>query len=330
MNSLLDGYSKVQEYAEYSKEVNQKYLCITDHGTMGAIPQQVAQADKHKLTPLYGCELYVNPMQFEAKDRYETQAFRAALETDEEKKRFSKNHHLLAIAYTDEGYSNLVQISSWGWIHGFYFRPRVNHEVLMRHKEGIIFTSTCANSEIANAFFAGGDEAGFAMIEKYMAMFGENFYLELMMLDFKLQKPYDAFLLRAREKYGLPFFLSCDCHYCLKEHSENQRLTLMMQKGRTMQEMDALIASGADDIFELQDTNLWMKSEDELNEKWESDYQDTIDYDLFMQAKATTVEICRKAGNVQIDRSLKLPRFLMTMKSCWKRLRLGLFVANCR
>ena len=147
----------------------------------------------------------------------------------------------------------------------------MNHQALVEHKEGLIFTSTCANSEIANAFFEGGDDAGFAMVEKYMAMFGEHFYLELMMLDFKLQKPYDVFLLKAHDRYGIPLILTQDCHYCKKEHSHYQRLMLMQQTNRTLQEIEELKASGeGEDLFELQDENLWMKSEEELDAKHRS------------------------------------------------------------
>ena len=306
--SLLDGFAKVHEYAERSKEVNQKYLVITDHGVMGAVPQQIHESEKHNLTPIFGVEFYVNNMQPKVSRKEESAEFRKSLSPEDQKK-FGKSNHLLGIAYTDKGYSNLVRLSSWGWIHGFYRRPRLNHEIIQQHKEGIIFTTTCANSEIANAFFSGGDESGFEMIEKYMAMFGENFYLELMMLDFKLQKPYDSFLLRVHDKYGLPLILSQDCHYCKKEHSHNQRLMLMMQTNRTIQEIEELKASGeGEDLFELQDENLWMKSEDELNEKWESDYQDTIDYELYKQAKRNTVEVCKIASGVKIDRSIKLPQ----------------------
>lgn len=314
MFSLLDGFSKVHEYAEHSKAVNQKFLVITDHGVMGAVPQQISEADKHGLKPVFGCELYVNQMQPKSNTRAETAEFRKQL-SDEEQKKFNKSSHLLALAYSDVGYSNLVRLTSWGWIHGFYRKPRVNHEALMQHKEGLIFTSTCANSEIANAFFdaggpEGGDDAGFEMIEKYMAMFGDKFYLELMMLDFKLQKPYDAFLIRAHNKYGIPLIMSQDCHYCKKEHSRYQRLMLMQQNNRTLQQIEELIASGeGEDLFELQDENLWMKSEQELNHMWETtEYRDIIDYELYKQAKSNTVSLCENAAGVEINRDIKLPR----------------------
>lgn len=341
--SLLDGFAQVGEYAERMKEVNQKYLCITDHGVMGAIPQQISECDKHKLFPLFGCELYINPMQPKATCRDESAEFRRSLgdgtkTPTPEQKRFDKSCHLLAIAHNAVGYANLVRLSSWAWIHGYYRRPRINHEVLMQYKEGITFTSTCGNSEIANAYMGkdnGGENgfneaAGFEMIEKYMAMFGEHFYLELMMLDWKMQKPYDAFLIRAHEKYHIPLVLSQDCHYCKKEHSHNQRLMLMRQNKLTLADIDRLIESGeAEDLFELQDTNLWLKSEDELDVKWESDYHDVIDYELYKQAKANTVKICEYAKGVQLDREIKLPRIPDAEAVLWDEVLKGFKRRNC-
>lgn len=328
--SLLDGFARVHEYAEYQKQINQKFLCITDHGVMGAIPQQVAESEKHKLFPLFGCELYINAMQPKVANRDESAAYRKALGDEVLQKKFDKSSHLLAIAYNNVGYSNLVRLSSWAWIHGYYRRPRINHEILMELKEGIIFTSTCGNSEIARAFFDDGEDAGFAMVEKYMAMFGEHFYLELMMLDWKMQKPYDAFLIKAHDKYHIPLILTQDCHYCKKEHSHNQRLMLMQQNKRTLAEVEALVESGeGEDLFELQDTNLWLKSEDELNDKWESSYQDCIDYELYKQAKSNTVKLAEFAKGVQIDREIKLPMIPDADVVLWEEIKRGFVQRAC-
>ena len=328
--SILDGFATVAEYAEYQKEIDQEFLCITDHGTMGAVPQQIAQCDKHGLHPLFGCEMYINSMQPESQTREDTRNFYKTL-SEEDQPKFRKSNHLLGIAYTDEGYSNLVKLTSWGWIHGYYYKPRINHEVLKKYHKGIIFTTTCANSEVANAFFAGGDEAGFAMIEKYLEMVDpEHYYLELMMLDFDLQKPYDAFLIRAHEKYGLPLILSQDCHYCRKQHSHNQRLMLMQQNRRTIQDIQAMIDAGkADELFELQDANLWLKSEQELNAKWESDFSTIIDYELYKQAKANTVKVANMAKGVEIDRALKLPKIPDCEIKLWEEALKGFKARGC-
>lgn len=306
-HSLLDGLATCSELAERATKINQKFLCVTDHGMMAAIPRQIKECEERNLHPIIGCEIYLNPAQIELKYG-ENFADHIESWSDEDKKLARKSYHLLAIAYNAIGYKNLVRLSSWAWIHGFYRKPRVNHEMLLRHKEGIIFTSCCYNSEIGQAFDRGGDEAGFEMIEKYMAMFGKNFYLELMMLDFKKQKPYDAFIIRAHNKYHIPVILTQDVHYCNPEDSDLQRKMLMIQTKKTLKEIqEAQNENEMAEMFELQDKNLWMKSEDELNQKWESDYKDIIDYELFKKAKANTVEICNLAKGIEIDRSVKLP-----------------------
>lgn len=312
--SLLDGYAHPEEYAEYSSKVNQKFLCITDHGMMACIPRQIKACEDHNIFPIFGCELYLNPMQPDtSKEDYET--FMKALSEDE-KKYLRKSFHILAVAHNEIGYSNLVRLSSWGWTHGLGGRPRrprVTHEQLIKYKEGITFTSGCYNSEIGQAFEGfcgpGGDEAGFAVIEKYMAMFGRNFYLELMLLDFSKQKPYDAFLIRAHERYGVPLVLTNDCHYCYKDDARMQRIMLQIQTKKTNAEIEDAIRRNPDiDFFELQDTNLWMKSEEEVNSMWMQNYSDVIPVDLFNQSKANTVRICEKAKGVQLDRNIKLPQ----------------------
>jgi DNA polymerase-3 subunit alpha len=285
-------------------------LCISDHGMLAVIPRMLKACEKNKLNALFACELYVNPLQIEYNTDTELQKYIKSLAPPDLKIMRRKGYHLLAIAYNEVGYSNLVTLTSLAWTKGFYYRPRVNHEQLMKYKEGIIFTSCCYASEVGQAFEKGGEDAANVMIEKYIGLFGkENFYLEIMLLDFNRQKPYDVFILKAADRYGLKLILSNDVHYCYKEDSEYQRLMLMVQTQNTIQDIQKKLAEDSMvDLFELQDANLWMKTEEELNEKWQNDYSDVIDYDLFNQAKRNTVEICRKAKGVRLDRSIKLPQ----------------------
>jgi DNA polymerase III subunit alpha len=275
---------------------------------MGAVPRQIQACEEYGREPIFGCELYVQPMQPELKEGEKTTDLTEDM-NPEERKRLGKSYHLLALATSQKGYSNLVNLSSLAWTRGFYRKPRVNHEMLLRHKEGIIFTSCCYNSEIGQAFEHGGDDAGFAMVEKYIGMFGkDNFYLEIMLLDFSKQKPYNKFIMRAHDKYGLPVILTSDCHYSQREDSKMQRLMLMVQTRKTLQEIqEKMDREETADLFELQDTNLWMKSEEELNEKWASDYSDTIPLEFFEEAKRNTVKVAERAKGVKLDRSVKLP-----------------------
>ena len=313
--STLDGLGTVESYAIRAPNINQNFLTISDHGMMGAIPRQIRACDKindkmgkDKLSPIFACELYLNRLQPESNGIEDMRKFIQDLD-EEDKENINPSAHLLAIAYNQEGYKNLVRLSSWGWTKGYYRRPRVNYEQLRKYKDGIIFTSCCYNSEIGRAFDAGGEEPAMEMIQAYIDMFGkDHFYLELMLLDFKKQKPYDAFIVKASQHFGLKLIITNDCHYCNKDDSKFQRYMLMIQTKRTVPELQKLMAeNNMQDFFELQDSNLWMKSEEELNSKWLSDYSDIIPYELFCEAKKNTVEICRKAKGVMLDRSLKLP-----------------------
>lgn len=313
--STLDGFGTVEEMGNRAVAINQKFLTISDHGMMGVVPRQIKICDKlndqlgkDTLSPIFAVEFYVNPIQPESTGLEFMQKFMKDLNEDEQKI-CKGSPHLLAIAYSEEGYKNLVRLSSWGWTKGFYRRPRVNYEQLIKHKEGLFFTSCCYNSEVGKAFDKHGEDAANEVIERYISMFGkDHYFLEIMLLDFKKQKPYDAFIIKAHEKYGLKLILTNDCHYCLEEDSHYQRLTLMVQTGKTLKEIqDAIEKNSMQDFFELQDSNLWLKSEEELNDKWEKDYKDIVPYELFTQAKLNTVEICNKAKGVELDRKLKLP-----------------------
>jgi DNA polymerase-3 subunit alpha len=325
--SLLDGFATVAEYAERMPQLNQKHLCVTDHGVMGAVPSQITECERHNLHPIFAMEAYVNDMQPEVQVRQESADFRKDLPEHLQKK-FDKSCHLTILAATDEGYSNLVQVSSWGWIHGFYRKPRVTREVLKRHKKGLIFLSGCANSEIANALMNDGEDAAMDMVRLYQEMFSPNFRLEIMMLDFKGQKDYNSFLIKAHDKFGVPLVLTQDTHYCIGAHSLNQRLMLMQKNKRTIQEVEAMI-NAEEDAFELQDSNLWMKSEDELNEKWEKDYQDNIDYELFKQAKLNSVKIAKSCKGVQLNREIKFPKVDAPDMILWQETQKGLKARRC-
>lgn len=308
-SSLLDGFAFVSEYAERLPKINQRFLTLSDHGMMAAVPKQISECEKHGLSPIFACELYIHPKQPFVPFGSSTSDVVKDMDS-EEKLTLRKSNHILAIAKNYTGYQNLVKLTSWGWLHGFYYKPRINRELLMQHKEGLIFTSGCINGEIGWAFTQKGAEAAEEVLKEYIAMFPTDFYLEIQMHDFKPQRAYDRFIIEMADKYNLPVVLTNDCHYCTQEDSHYQRLMLMVQKGSTIESVNRDIAEGKEDeLFELQDTNLWLKSEEELNEKWETDYFDVIDYEVYKEAKRNSVRICEMAKGVTLDRSIKLPRF---------------------
>jgi len=295
--SLLDGYGQVEEYADRAPQINQKFLCVTDHGMMGAIPRQIRACEVVGISPIFGCELYLN-------DKHVPKSEMAQL-SDSEKEEAGRNYHLLAISYTNEGYSNLVQLSSKAW-QQFYKKPRVKYDQIDQHKEGIIFTSSCYIGEIGQTFDRFGPDAAEDVLRRYIDWFSPDFYLEMMLLDFVKQAPYDAWLVKMHDKYHVPMIVTGDCHYCRKQDSQQQRRMLMIRGKKTEKDFENI--EDGKDYFELQDSNLWMKSEEELDEMWRLKYSNIIPADIYTQAKRNTVEIARKASGVEIDRSIKLPQ----------------------
>ena len=282
---------------------------------LAAVPRQIKACEyinekhgRNKLTPIFASELYVNRMHRDATPTEEDRGKLIASLDETELAEFKvKGSHMLAIAVSNKGYQNLVRLTSWGFLNGFYHRPRVNYEVLNKHKEGLVFTSCCYASEIGRAFDKN-EELAEQVLVRYMEMFKGQFYLEIMLLDFKKQKPYDVFILKMKDKYKLPIIITNDCHYCKKEDSHYQSLMLMVQTKRTLPEIQkAMQDNEMADFFELQDRNLWMKTEEELNEMWLTKYSDVIPLEIFEEAKLTTVKICELAKGVEIDRSIKFP-----------------------
>jgi len=312
--SLLDGFGSVSEYVDKCIENNNDFLCITDHGMMSAIPSQLKEIDnaskKKKLHHIFGCELYVSPYHTVPTPNEDVRKKFIDELPPEEVQKLKKSYHLLALAYNETGYKNLVRLTTWGFQYGYYYKPRVNRQILKECREGIIFSSCCYNSEIGQAFDKHGPEAAEEMLKLYMDLFPSKFILEIMMLDFKKQSPYNIFILKMKEKYHLPCILTQDVHYACKEDSKFQRNMLMIQGKRTIPELEKLKNDPDIDLFELQDTNLWFKSELELNEMWVNKFSDTIDFDIFQETKATTVNIARECKGVNLDRSIKFPSLL--------------------
>jgi len=306
--SVLDGLASIDELiSRWSPHGD--YLCVTDHGLMGAIPSLITKTEQteKKLQPIFGCELYVNSIHNEPTETEDARDKFIKNLSPQEFENFKVSSHILAIAVTNKGYENLTKLCSLGWSQGFYRKPRVNHKTLQQYKEGIVFTSCCCASEAARALRVHGKEIAESTVLKYKDMFGDNFYLEMMLLDFEYQREYDQFLVEMHIKHQIPMIITNDVHYAYQEDSKYQTLMMLVNTKRTLAEIEKLKAENAD-VFELQDRNLWMKTEEELNQKWAEKYSDVIPLEIYEQAKMNTVKICKMASGVKLDRSVKLPR----------------------
>ncbi len=232
--SLLDGAARLTdekgkpgELLKLVSQMKMPALAMTDHGNLyGAIEfYQAAKAVKVK--PIIGCEMYLAP-----KSRHERTSERGQEDAF---------YHFTVLARNNEGYQNLIQLCSIGFLEGYYYKPRVDKEVLSTYGKGLIVLSGCLKGELAQALLAGKDKAAEKLVGEYQDLFGkENYYLELMDHGIADQKRQNEKLLELSKKTGVPLVATNDCHYLNKEDASAHDALLCIGTGSTLAEPNRL------------------------------------------------------------------------------------------
>ena len=200
--SLLDGSNKIKEYVRRVKELGMDSAAITDHGVMYGVIDFYRAAKEAGIKPIIGCEVYVAP-----NSRFD----REATGGDD------RYYHLVLLAENNTGYANLMKIVSRGFTEGFYYKPRVDMELLKQHHEGIIALSACLAGEVARNIQKGlVDEAKKAAL-KYQECFGKgNFFLELHDHGIPAQRMVNTTLLSMSKELDIPLVVTNDVHYSIQ------------------------------------------------------------------------------------------------------------------
>ncbi len=241
--SLLDGMSRLSEIAEAAKALGMDSLAITDHGVMYGVIGFYKACKKAGIKPIIGCEIYVAP------------GSRFDREPGQSEDRY---YHLVLLAENDTGYHNLMKIVSRGFVDGFYYRPRVDYEVLRTYHEGIICLSACLAGEVQKNLARGFYEEGKKAALRYRDIFGDgNFFLELQDHGIPEQKTVNMSLLRLSQETGIPLVATNDVHYIYEKDAEAHDLLLCIQTGKKVQDEDRLRYEGG---------QYYLKSEAEMRE----------------------------------------------------------------
>ncbi len=214
--SLLDGAIRLDDLFAKAKMYEMPAIAMTDHGNMFGAVDFYQKAYKAGIKPIIGCELYVAPSS-----------------------RFDKNEgghrHLVVLARDTQGYRNLMRLTSAGYLDGFYYKPRVDKELLALHSEGLICTSACLNGEISHLLLNGDREGAQRVAEEFQGIFGkENFYLEIMENGLEEQKRANIELIELGKKLSIPMVATNDCHYLNREDALAHEVLLCIQTGTTM------------------------------------------------------------------------------------------------
>ena len=214
--SLLDGLAKIDELLNYAKELGMDSLALTDHGVLYGAVEFFQKAKKKNIKPIIGCEVYL------------------ALEkmTDRRPNIDDTRFHLVLLAKNETGYKNLVQLVTKAHLEGFYYKPRIDEELLAKHADGLIATSACLNGKIPKMVLANRLDEAKKTIVKYKEIFGDNFYLEIQHHpgNPEQQKVNDA-LIKFSRQFNIPLVATNDIHYLKKEDAEAQDILMMINTG---------------------------------------------------------------------------------------------------
>lgn len=239
--SLLDGSNKIKEYVKRVKELGMDSAAITDHGVMYGVIDFYRAAKEAGIKPIIGCEVYVAPnSRFDKEltggdDRY---------------------YHLVLLAENNTGYANLMKIVSKGFTEGYYYKPRVDMEILNRYHEGIIALSACLAGEVARDIQKGLiDEAKKAAL-KYQACFGkDNYFLELQDHGIPTQRTVNTALLSISKELDIPLVATNDVHYTYREDEKPHDILLCIQTAKKLADEDRMRYEGG---------QYYVKSEEEM------------------------------------------------------------------
>ena len=216
--SLLDGACEIGELSAEAARRGMPAVAVTDHGNLFAAANFYHTAATHGVKPIIGCEMYVAP------DNHKNRGNEA-----------ERSNHLVLLCENEEGYRNLIQLVSTGFLDGFYYKPRVDHELLAKHSKGLIALSACLRGEVADALLADKYDQARANAYRLRDIFGKgNFFLEVQDQGLEIETGVNRGLVQLSRETGIPLVATNDCHYLTRADAHAQEVLLCIQTGKTM------------------------------------------------------------------------------------------------
>jgi DNA polymerase III subunit alpha len=254
MYSLLDGAIRLDELISAANDWGMGSIAMTDHGNMFGAVEFFMKARSAGLNPIIGSEIYVA-----IESMYEKKAVRGNIDG---------SNHLVLLAETNQGYRNLMKIVSKGYLDGFYYKPRVDKELLKEYSEGIIALSACLKGEVAQLIHQGHPEMAEEAAIEYAGIFGENnFFLEIQRHGLEPDEMVTEGVLKIAKNTGIPLVATNDAHYLKADHSSSHEVLLCISTGKTLDDPNRM---------RMQTDQLYLKSPDEMKELF-SDVPEAIE-----------------------------------------------------
>lgn len=253
--SLLDGAQRIPEMVSRAKELGMPALAITDHGAMFGVQEFYRECKKQGVKPIIGMEAYVAPDGMDKRTGREE----------------NQTYHLLLLAKNKLGYNNLCKLATASALHGYYYKPRIDHNILREHANGLISTTTCLGSEVNQYLLNGDYEKALNTAAMYRDIFGEgNYFVELQDHRLEEQARIKEALLKISRDLKLPLLATNDAHYLCKGDAEAHDVLLCIQTGKQVEDKGRM-------RFETEE--FYLKSKDEMEELF-SDTPDALENTL--------------------------------------------------
>ncbi len=262
--SLLDGANRIKDLPVRAKELGMKAMAITDHGVMYGVIDFYKACKKEGIKPIIGCEVYV--------------ASRTRFDKEPQDKKY---YHLILLAKNNKGYQNLSKLVSLGFTEGYYYKPRIDLEILEKYHEGIICLSGCLAGSVSQAILNGNIEEAENVAKWHKNVFGEDYYLEIQNNGVKEQVMVNQKIIQIARRLDIPIVATNDAHYLKREDAYNHEVLLCIQTGKRITDEDRM-------RFETDE--LYVKSPEEMSEYFKN----------FPDAIENTVKIAEKC-NVEFE-----------------------------
>ncbi len=267
--SLLDGMIRVSELVNYAKENELPAVAITDHGVMYSAIEFYEKAKEAGINPLIGCEFYVHDGDIHQKDNTHNPCY-----------------HLVIIAKNSQGYKNLIKLVSTAWCEGFYYKPRINFELLKQYHEGLICSSACLGGEVLKHLANGEYEKAKETAKRYQDLFGEDYYIELQDHGLEEQKRTNPLLIKLAKELGIKMIITNDSHYLKKEDADAQDSLLCLQTNADKSDPNR---------FHFPNNEFYVKSKEEMRQAFS-----WMDDATFEECVKNTEEIANKC-DIEIE-----------------------------
>ncbi len=262
--SLLDGANRIKDLPVRAKELGMDAIALTDHGVMYGVIDFYKACKKEGIKPIIGCEVYVAN-----RTRFDKEAG------------LDYNNHLILLAKNNEGYKNLTKLVSMGFTDGFYYKPRIDKEILEKYHEGLVCCSACLAGEVNQAILKDDLEKAKEVALWFKGVFGEDYYLEIQNNGIREQVLANQKLIQLSKELDIPLVATNDAHYLKREDAYNHEVLLCIQTGKKMKDEDRM---------KFETDELYIKSPEEM-----SDYFRNVP-----EAIENTVKIAEKC-NVEFE-----------------------------